>query len=109
MVKVLGFSRATLNEYFREELETGLPEAIMRVAATVYGMAIGSPGDPARGVPAVPPDKTCAFFYLKCRGGWRETANLEVSGRDGGPIEHEVIQVIIPDNARDPTITRSTK
>lgn len=29
------------------------------------------------------PDKAALMFHLKTKGGWRETANLEVTGKDG--------------------------
>lgn len=32
-------------------------------------------------------DTTSAIFYLKARAGWRDTQAVEVSGRDGGPVE----------------------
>lgn len=32
-------------------------------------------------------DTTSVIFYLKTQAGWRETASIEHSGPDGGPID----------------------
>jgi hypothetical protein len=35
---------------------------------------------------------TAAIFFLKTKGGWKETNGLEVTGLDGGPIDN-LIQI----------------
>ena len=37
----------------------------------------------------IPPDPTSGFFWLQNRsnGKWRSTRHLEITGKDGGPIE----------------------
>lgn len=34
---------------------------------------------------------TAAIFYLKTQGGWKETSNVELSGKDGDPIKTEEV------------------
>lgn len=56
----------------------GRAEAVSKVARTVYEKAMAG-------------NVVCAFFYLKTQAGWRETDRHELTGADGGPIEHEDI------------------
>lgn len=67
IAKVLGISEKTLRAHYAEHLEWGAELALARVAQTAYNMAIS--GD----YPAM------TMFYLKTRGGWRETANLDIN------------------------------
>ena len=42
------------------------------------------------------------LFNLKCNHGMKETDRLELTGKNGGPIEtNSKVQVYIPDNGRD--------
>lgn len=70
----LGIAESTLNIHFRPELDFGKDEAVAEVSSIVLSAALNG-------------DRTSAFFYLKCRGGWKEGSSLEVSGPDGKPVE----------------------
>ena len=49
-----------------------------------------------------PPDVTALIFWLKNRNPkrWRDIKAMELTGKDGGPIETKVI-VYLPDNERN--------
>lgn len=58
---VMGFGRATLFKYFKDELSAGNSVAKSKVAQSAFKMATGEKH------PAM------TMFWLKCRAGWRET------------------------------------
>jgi hypothetical protein len=58
---VMGFSRATLFKYFRDELAVGYSVAKTNVTQKAFEMATSGK------TPAM------TMFWLKCRAGWRET------------------------------------
>ena len=58
---VMGFGRATLFKYFKDELSAGNSVAKSKVAQSAFMMATGEKH------PAM------TMFWLKCRAGWRET------------------------------------
>lgn len=62
----------TLRANFREELDTGMTEANVKVAKALYDLAIS----PEKGKQSV----AAAIFWLKCRAGWRETTHDENEG-----------------------------
>jgi DNA-binding XRE family transcriptional regulator len=72
IAKYIGISKPTLHAHYRDELDRGMLEANMKIAQTLYSIATGTPGDPARGIPAKEPDKVSCMFWLKARAGWRE-------------------------------------
>lgn len=76
----------TLDKHYREELTDGLHYANARVVANLYRMAIGE------GREAL----TAAIFWAKTKVGMKETSAVEVSGRDGKPIEAEVTTRVAP-------------
>lgn len=64
----------TLKKHFAYELDNGLHEAVAKVAGSLFKNALDG-------------NITAQIFYLKTRGGWRETPTaLELSGKDGTPI-----------------------
>ena len=67
--RVLAIDPKTLRKHYREELDTGQFKATAKVAESLFRKALG---DGAQSV-------TAAIFWLKTRGGWRET-----------PQEHQV-------------------
>lgn len=67
IANTLGISEPTLRAHYAEKLAWGAEVALARVAQTAYGMAISGEH------PAM------TMFYLKTRGGWRETASLDVN------------------------------
>jgi hypothetical protein len=67
IAKLLGISLNTLKKHYPEELELGLARANAVVSGTLFSEA-------KRG------NITAAIFWMKTRGGWRETARVEHSG-----------------------------
>lgn len=75
VAKHIGVSVPTLEKYYSREIETASETAVAAVAKTAYDMAISGES------PAM------TMFYLKTRGGWRETDRHEITGANGGPID----------------------
>lgn len=73
MAKANPLDPATLRKHFAHELDMGLSEAITKVAGLLLKSAIEG-------------NVTAQIFFLKTRGGWRETNRLEVSDQDGNPL-----------------------
>lgn len=69
----------TLRRAFRTELDDGAARANALVAQSLFKKATGT------GQGAV----TAAIFWLKTKGGWKETVRVENTGKDGAPIQHE--------------------
>src|SRR5665213_4537657 len=63
IARVVGIDPKTLRKHYREELDTGQIKATAKVAESLFRKATG---DGAQSV-------TAAIFWLKTRGGWRET------------------------------------
>ena len=75
--RVLGVSHVTLRKYYEEELETAETNANAAVAGKLYAacMVEEAPGKPD------PRHNAARMFWLKTRANWRETNNLEHSGK----------------------------
>ena len=73
----------TLRRHFRGELDEGAVQATAKVAGNLYRFAT----DPHGGLKAV----TAAIFWMKTRGGWKETQAVELTGKDGAPVEHKQV------------------
>ena len=67
IAKLLRLSLNTLKKHYAEELELGLARANAVVGGTLFAEA-------KKG------NITAAIFWMKTRGGWRETAKIEHSG-----------------------------
>src|SRR6187200_3105883 len=67
IAKLLKISLNTLKKHYAEELELGLARANAVVGGTLFSEA-------KKG------NITAAIFWMKTRGGWRETAKIEHSG-----------------------------
>lgn len=78
---VIGITKPTLEKYYRHELDVSSAKATAKVAETLYAKATAKE--------ITGPSVTAALFWLKTRGGWRETDRLEVTGKNGGAIQHE--------------------
>ena len=74
IAKLLQLSLNTMKKYYGEELELGLARANAVVGGRLF--------EEARKGHVV-----AAIFWMKTRGGWRETAKLEHAGVPGEPIE----------------------
>lgn len=73
----LGISSMTLRKYYKKELEHGLYDANLAIGTRLFKKAMDG-------------DTTSCIFWLKCRGGWRETDRLEVTGANGSSMQLEV-------------------
>ena len=76
IARCMGITVPTLTKNFTDELTSGLERATSRVALGVLQRAIKG-------------DNACSFFFLKCRGGWSERQRVEITGKDGGPVEQK--------------------
>ena len=63
VARVLAIDPKTLRKHYRDELDTGQIKATAKVAESLFRKATG---DGSQSV-------TAAIFWLKTRGGWRET------------------------------------
>lgn len=64
----------TLRRHFAKELAEGELRANSLVAQTLYRKALAG-------------DTISMLFWLKCRAGWKETAQaVELTGANGGPV-----------------------
>lgn len=69
-------SEPTLLKNFAAELSTGKVKANVKIAQTLYKKAIGG-------------DTTSIIFWLKSQAGWKDTQRVEITGKDGGPVEQK--------------------
>ena len=87
---VMGVDPKTLRKHCETEISTGATVANDNVGEFLYQIATGQTitkdsGDPAR--PDFRSAVTAAIFWMKTRGGWKETSIHEISGLDGEPIK----------------------
>jgi len=74
----------TLRVHFRAELDTAAEKTNALVAQSLFKHATGA------GKGAV----TAAIFWMKVRAGWKEPAQgIELTGKDGGPVEQRTTVV----------------
>lgn len=76
--KAIGICKRKLYKNFRDELDKAIVEANAQVAQSLFLRATKGVGREA---------VTAQIFWLKCNAGWRETTRIEVTGKDGAPIE----------------------
>ena len=78
----------TLRKHFRRELDTGMVEANVKVAQSLFTMA--TKGN----------NVAAAIFWMKARAGWREKNTLEITGKDGAPADPPrlVVTFVRPDD-----------
>ena len=75
--QLIGIAEATLAKHYRPEIDEALGTMMANVGQTLYQKALNG-------------DTTAAIFIAKTRLGWKEKpTEIEVSGKDGGPIEVE--------------------
>ncbi|MDP9008870.1 MAG: hypothetical protein M3N91_09245 [Pseudomonadota bacterium] len=73
IAKHIGVDAKTLRRHFRKELSEGRQDANALVARSLFGQAIAG-------------NTTAQIFWLKTRGGWRETNTVEMTGLNGRPL-----------------------
>ena len=75
---LVGCDPKTLRKYFDAELSMGDAKATAKIAQTLYNKAISG-------------DTASLIFWLKARAGWREKHAVEMTGKDGQPLEPMVV------------------
>ena len=99
--KVIGISIDTLAKHYREELDTATAKANAKVAETLYKQATNVDN---------PRSATAAIFWLKTRGGWKETSVHEHGGIGGGPIQTQEVSALDRINSKlDGIATRAAE
>ena len=78
--KVIGIDPKTLRKYYAFELDTATAKANSQVAQRLYQKCLEG-------------DTTSMIFWMKTRAKWSEVLKQEVTGANGGPIEHKVTKV----------------
>lgn len=94
IAKFLDIGDETLRKHYSEDLHRGRMEADLQVGMNLFKMATGDR--------ALKTTATCAMFWAKSKMGWVETSRVEQTGKDGGPLEHQVV-IMLPDNGRGDT------
>jgi len=85
-----GITAKTLRKHFREELDVGLTKSTAQVVQSLYRQCLGADavydanGNKLRD--EIKPYAPAAMFWCKVHLGWREKSDIEVSGKNGGPI-----------------------
>ena len=70
IARVVGIDAKTLRKHYREELDTGQTKATAKVAESLFRKATTDG----------PQSVTAAIFWLKTRGGWRESPQTHEVG-----------------------------
>jgi hypothetical protein len=70
IARVVDIDPKTLRKHYRDELDTGHIKATAKVAESLYRKATGEG----------PQSVTAAIFWMKTRGGWRETPQAHQVG-----------------------------
>jgi len=89
IARVIGICQDTLVKYYRDELDLATAKANSKVAEALYKQATDTDN---------PRSATAAIFWLKTRGGWKETSVIEGPGPNGQHL-HKVS--IDPDRLSD--------
>jgi hypothetical protein len=105
IARVLTIDPKTLRRHYREELDNGQIKAAAKVAEFLFRKAT------TEGPQCV----TAAIFWMKTRGGWRETPQahqIDLAVRDLGSVsDQELMRVIDPEwtsGTRYQPVTRAT-
>ena len=80
----VGIDPKTMRKHFRDELDRGSVEATAKVAQTLFHLS------------TVEKNVASVIFWMKARAGWREKTNVEVTGPDGRPVQHETVDLRAP-------------
>ena len=79
IAKMVNCDDNTLRKHFRDEIKESRAIVNAQIGCGVVARALKG-------------DNAASFFWLKTHGGpeWRETARIEHTGKDGGPIKLSV-------------------
>lgn len=74
---LIGIDDKTLRKHYRSELDIGKAKASAQIAKTLFNKAQGG-------------DTTALIWWTKAQMKWAETQKQEITGADGGAVEHSV-------------------
>jgi len=94
----LGISRDTLRKYYSREIAEGRADMLIGVASQVVSRALDIDARDANGKPLAKGDLDAQKFILARLGGW--TTKVEVTGRDGGPVEQVDLSSLTPEQLK---------
>jgi len=97
----------TLRKYYKVQFDEGFITANANIGKSGYEMAVGRPAEYDRTTGALLraellPDKSMNIFLSKTRLGMRETSAVELTGKNGGPIQTANLNLsaLSPDETR---------
>jgi len=90
-----GIDDKTLRRHFREELDTTMPIRNAEVAGWLFENCRAG-------------NVAAQIFWMKSRGGWKETASIEMSGPDGQPIPTSIEVVFVEPGGVDEDMQPNT-
>jgi hypothetical protein len=76
IARLIGITVPTLHKYYREDLDRGMALANATVSGRLFAMTEHN--------------VAAAIFWSKARMGWSEKQQVEVTGANGGPVQHTV-------------------
>lgn len=78
IARELGITTDTLVKHYGDELSLGRDRINTKIASALADKALSG-------------DTTAMIFWLKTRARWQETAKVELSGADGGPMTVKIV------------------
>lgn len=82
IAKILTVRVETFRQLYRDELESGRAKAVAEIAKVAFQEA-------KQGGNAM-------MFWLRCRAGWSETQHVELTGKDGAPLQPAAGVLLVP-------------
>lgn len=73
IARIIGIDPKTLRLHYREELDNSKDQANAVIGGALFNKAKAG-------------DTAAQIFWMKTRAGWKETAVVEHTGADGGPV-----------------------
>jgi hypothetical protein len=67
--RVVGIDKKTIHRHYRDALDIGQAKATSKIAKRLFDIATGESKEAL----------TACIFWLKCRGGWKPPAEMEVN------------------------------
>jgi hypothetical protein len=91
--RIIGCAPKTLRKRCRDDLDRGAAEANAIVSGCLFAAAKGG-------------NVAAQIFWLKARSRWCENAAEDDAGSDRDAEASSSVTVLLPDNGRDPELTR---
>ena len=93
IAKIIGCAPKTLRKRFRAELHRGAAEAYATMASYLFAAAKGG-------------NIAAIIFWLKTRARWHEPGPTKDAAAEGGSDPYGSVVIYLPDNGRDPELTK---